>query len=231
VQFGYPKQYYGASRGNPVGDAAFKFSRARWWALFRVRAAEASLLARRPCCEYGEPKSTYRRPDGARSPCCGRRCSSLLCLGGIEARGRSGCTRLQYAPSVPACPSRRRCSLDVLTSGACGNVDASRVYSCLDPAGKPLSMTLCARRLASRGRVGHRGAATRPFGGGRAHQACIKQRKRSAAATHAAAPMSVELLRTKRPFSTLGPTQRWKRSKAAREGVMNVLQRVRSEWA
>jgi hypothetical protein len=65
-----------------------------------------------------------------------------------------------------------------------------------------------------------RGGPHRPHGDGRAHVTCILRTQRAAAP--AALPPRVP--RTKRLYDTLGPTQRWKRRKQAREGVAAALE-------
>jgi hypothetical protein len=61
---------------------------------------------------------------------------------------------------------------------------------------------------------------SRPHGGGRAHQACIKVHDRAATAAPAPIP------RTKRPYESLKPTQRWERRTKARAAVQEVLEDI-----
>ena len=58
----------------------------------------------------------------------------------------------------------------------------------------------------------------RSHGAGRAHDKCIKRQER------AAAPTAAPLQRTKRPFDTLGPTQKRERRQKAKEAVAEVLE-------
>lgn len=72
---------------------------------------------------------------------------------------------------------------------------------------------LCSVRLS-------RGGEQRPWGAGRAHQACIKTCIRHVVAAHA------PVVRRKRPYEQLGSTQRYKRRKEARGAVAAVLERI-----
>jgi hypothetical protein len=60
--------------------------------------------------------------------------------------------------------------------------------------------------------------AHRPHAGGRAHVTCIARLNRATAAPITPLP------RAKRPYELLGPTQKWKRRKAAAAAVTQVLQ-------
>jgi hypothetical protein len=61
---------------------------------------------------------------------------------------------------------------------------------------------------------------SRPHAGGRAHDRCIKAEERLAAAASKPVP------RSKRPYDSLGPTQRWKRRKQALADITNTLQQT-----
>lgn len=64
------------------------------------------------------------------------------------------------------------------------------------------------------------GQPDRPYGNGRAHVTCISRRNRATAPPRTSTP------RTKRPYDTLGSTQRWKRKKQATEAVAQVLDQI-----
>jgi hypothetical protein len=71
--------------------------------------------------------------------------------------------------------------------------------------------SLCAKQIRAQ-------QPSRPQGGGRAHDKCIKVQER------AAVPVAAPVQRTKRPYDTLGPTQRWKRRKQALADITNTLE-------
>lgn len=72
---------------------------------------------------------------------------------------------------------------------------------------------LCPSRL-------NRSGPHRPYGGGRAHQSCIKALSRAAAAPVTPVP------RAKRPYIALMPTQKWKRPCKARVAVAEMLSEI-----
>ena len=107
-------------------------------------------------------------------------------------------------------------SFDALLCDVCGAAVGSNVQPCpvprVDSSGKQLC-ELCPKRLT-------KGGAHRPHGGGRAHVTCISRSARAAAATSSSVP------RSKRPYETLQPTQRWERRTKARAAVEEVLQDI-----
>lgn len=79
--------------------------------------------------------------------------------------------------------------------------------------GKSIQCSICHKQIRAR-------QPDRPCGAGRAHQSCIKAQNRHAVAIH------TPVARAKRPYDSLQSTQQWKRRKAARAGVAEVLQHV-----
>ena len=117
---------------------------------------------------------------------------------------------------VPACPTANLCPSDVSACAACGAAGAVRVHECTETdksRDRNTYCTLCTSRILPK-------QPSRPHGGGRAHQTCIKAHDRAAAATPA------PLLRTKRLYESLKPTQRWERRTKARAAVEEVLQDI-----
>jgi hypothetical protein len=113
---------------------------------------------------------------------------------------------------VTLCYSPPACSFHDAVCGACCCTGETLVPAGLharcDATGYQLC-ELCPTRL-------HRGGPHRPHGGGRAHQSCIKALGRVAAAPTTPSP------RSKRPYSALKPTQRWRRRCTARVVVAAV---------
>jgi hypothetical protein len=62
--------------------------------------------------------------------------------------------------------------------------------------------------------------AHRPYEGGRAHQSCIKAQNRHAVATR------TPVVRVKRPYDSLQPTQRWVRRQQLRSAVEAAVQQI-----
>jgi hypothetical protein len=114
---------------------------------------------------------------------------------------------------VPACPSTRPCSFDVSACAVCCVEAADSTRPHRDVAIKPDghdTCVICSHQIAKT-------KQGRPHGAGRAHQSCIKALGRATAATSTVTP------RTKRPYESLKPTQRWERRTKARAAVEKVL--------
>ena len=77
----------------------------------------------------------------------------------------------------------------------------------------PASCSVCSKQIQSK-------QPSRPHGGGRAHKACIQRSARAAAASSTPVP------RTKRPYESLKPTQRWERRTKARAAVEEELEDI-----
>lgn len=99
------------------------------------------------------------------------------------------------------CPDARLCSCSVLLCTACNDTGAVLTRTHRDVAIKADGhdvCVICSHQIAKR-KLG------RPHGGGRAHVTCISRSTRAAAADASPIP------RTKRPYESLAPTQRWMR--------------------
>ena len=117
---------------------------------------------------------------------------------------------------VPACSTARLRSSDASACAACGAVGAAamRANARTRRGGPPpASCSVCSKQIQSK-------QPSRPHGGGRAHKACIQRSARAAAASSTPVP------RTKRPYESLKPTQRWERRTKARAAVEEELEDI-----